>query len=36
MAKGRKRLTVETSRWGQMARAIGLVMGEPPVKDEGR
>ena len=24
------------SRWRQMARAIGLVMGESPVKDEGR
>jgi PadR family transcriptional regulator, regulatory protein PadR len=35
-AKGRKRLSVETSRWQQMARAIGLVMGESPVKDEGR
>jgi PadR family transcriptional regulator, regulatory protein PadR len=27
-AGGRKRLTLETSRWLQMARAIGLVMGE--------
>ncbi len=27
---GRKRLTLETSRWRQMARAIGLVMGESP------
>src|ERR1700738_4191493 len=25
---GRRQLTVETSRWRQMARAIGLVMGE--------
>ena len=35
-AKGRKRLSLESSRWRQMARAIGLVMGESPVKDEGR
>jgi PadR family transcriptional regulator PadR len=35
-AKGRRRLAVETSRWRQMARAIGLVMGESPLKDEGR
>jgi PadR family transcriptional regulator PadR len=35
-AKGRKRLSVETSRWRQMAKAIGLVMGDSPVKDEGR
>jgi PadR family transcriptional regulator, regulatory protein PadR len=34
-AKGRKRLAVETSRWRQMARAIGLVMGGSTVKDEG-
>src|SRR5277367_697736 len=27
-AGGRRQLTVETSRWRQMARAIGLVMGE--------
>jgi transcriptional regulator len=27
---GRKRLTLETSRWLQMARAIGLVVGESP------
>ena len=27
-AAGRKQLTVETSRWRAMARAIGLVMGE--------
>jgi PadR family transcriptional regulator, regulatory protein PadR len=26
---GKKQLTVETGRWRQMARAIGLVMGEP-------
>jgi transcriptional regulator len=35
-AKGRKRLAVESSRWRQMARAIGLVMGESLVKHEGR
>jgi PadR family transcriptional regulator PadR len=35
-AKGRKQLLVETSRWRQMARAIGLVMRGSPVKDEGR
>jgi PadR family transcriptional regulator, regulatory protein PadR len=28
-AAGKKQLTVETGRWRQMARAIGLVMGEP-------
>jgi DNA-binding PadR family transcriptional regulator len=27
-AEGRKQLVRETSRWRQMARAIGLVMGE--------
>jgi PadR family transcriptional regulator PadR len=27
-AAGRKRLNVETSRWKQMARAIGLVLGD--------
>jgi transcriptional regulator len=27
-AAGRKQLAAETSRWRQMARAIGLVMGE--------
>ncbi len=32
---GRRQLTVETSRWRQMARAIGLVMGETPVREEG-
>jgi PadR family transcriptional regulator, regulatory protein PadR len=32
---GRKQLTVETSRWRQMARAIGLVMGETPAHEEG-
>ena len=32
---GRRQLTVETSRWRQMARAIGLVMGEAPAREEG-
>jgi PadR family transcriptional regulator PadR len=32
---GRKQLTVETSRWRQMARAIGLVMGETLAHEEG-
>lgn len=32
---GRKQLTVETSRWRQMARAIGLVMGETLAREEG-
>lgn len=32
---GRRQLTVETNRWRQMARAIGLVMGEVPVREEG-
>jgi DNA-binding PadR family transcriptional regulator len=27
-AVGRKQLVIETGRWRQMARAIGLVMGE--------
>jgi PadR family transcriptional regulator PadR len=27
-ASGKKQLTFETNRWRQMARAIGLVMGE--------
>jgi PadR family transcriptional regulator PadR len=27
-AEGRKQLVRETSRWRQMARAMGLVMGE--------
>ncbi len=34
-AAGRRRLTVETSRWRQMARAIALVMGETPDTKEG-
>ena len=29
---GRRRLTLEASRWRQMARAIALVMGEKPVE----
>ena len=35
-ATGRRQLKVETSRWRQMARAIGLVMGESTVKEEGK
>ena len=35
-ATGRRQLKVETSRWRQMARAIGLVMGESLVKEEGK
>jgi PadR family transcriptional regulator PadR len=35
-AVGRKRLTIETSRWHQMARAIGLVMGESPAPKGGK
>jgi PadR family transcriptional regulator, regulatory protein PadR len=31
---GRVQLTVETSRWRQMARAIGLVMGEALAHEE--
>lgn len=31
-ASGRKQLAVETTRWKQMVRAIGLVMGEPQVR----
>ena len=31
---GRGLLTVETSRWRQMAWAIGLVMGETPAQEE--
>ena len=30
-AAGRKRLVTETTRWHQMARAIGLVMGEQTI-----
>ena len=35
-AGGRKQLTLETSRWRQMARAIALVMGESPARGEGK
>src|SRR3984957_6849040 len=35
-ASGRKQLTLETSRWRQMARAIALVMGETPARGEGK
>jgi PadR family transcriptional regulator PadR len=35
-AKGRKQLSIESSRWRQMTRAIGQVMGESPAKGEGR
>ncbi len=35
-ADGRKQLTVETHRWKQMARAIALVMGEAPAREEGQ
>lgn len=34
-AKGRKQLVRETSRWRQMTRAIGLVMGEEFSKSGG-
>jgi PadR family transcriptional regulator PadR len=30
-AKGRKELNAATSRWRQMTRAIGLILGEPNV-----
>jgi hypothetical protein len=35
-ASGRKRLTLETSRWRQMARAMALVMGETPAHGDGK
>ena len=35
-ASGRKQLTLETSRWRQMARAIALVMGERPAHGGGK
>src|SRR6202051_2558061 len=35
-AGGRKQLTIETSRWRQMARAIALVMGETPARGDGK
>ena len=34
-ATGRKQLTVHTSRWRQMARAIALVMGEKTLVEGG-
>jgi PadR family transcriptional regulator, regulatory protein PadR len=34
-ARGRKQLTLETSRWRQMARAIALVMGDVSAEEEG-
>lgn len=35
-AAGRKQLTLESSRWRQMARAIALVMGEVPAVKDGK
>jgi len=35
-ASGRKQLTLETSRWRQMARAIALVMGERSAHGDGK
>ena len=35
-ARGRKQLTLETSRWRQMARATALVMGDAPAEGEGK
>ena len=35
-ATGRKQLTLETSRWRQMARAIALVMSETPARGNGK
>jgi len=35
-ANGQKQLTMETSRWRKMARAIALVMGETPAREDGR
>src|SRR5271155_3272662 len=35
-ARGRKQLTLETSRWRQMARAIALVMGDTSAEEEGK
>lgn len=35
-ALGRKQLTLQTNRWREMARAIGLVMGEVGTKTGGR
>jgi PadR family transcriptional regulator, regulatory protein PadR len=35
-AGGRKQLTLETSRWRRMARAIAFVMGETPAREDGQ
>lgn len=35
-ADGRRQLTLETSRWRRMARAIALVMGEAPAGEDGQ
>jgi PadR family transcriptional regulator, regulatory protein PadR len=35
-ARGRKQLTLETSRWRQMARAIALVMGDALAEEEAK
>jgi transcriptional regulator len=35
-ADGRRQLTLETSRWRRMARAIALVMGEIPAREDGQ
>ena len=35
-ATGRRQLTLETSRWRQMARAIALVMGDTPARGDGK
>jgi len=35
-AGGRRQLTLETSRWRRMARAIALVMGEAPAREDGQ
>lgn len=32
-AAGKRRLAAETSRWRQMTRAIGLILGEPTAGD---
>jgi len=34
-AKGRKHLTAEASRWRHMTRAIGLILGDRPISQEG-
>jgi transcriptional regulator len=33
-ASGKKQFVHERNRWRQMARAIGMVLGETPLKDE--